>query len=336
MSLLSGDGNEVRRVLLDLGLRIAAGHKPRNLLSQYLQNAAPTERALSCSKTGWYSGAFVLPDGAIGDTRASGSCYRNPSGRHIGYGIDGTLDGWREQIAKYCIGNSRLLLAISSAFASPLLALAGSEGGGFHLRGSSSTGKTTAMSIAASVWGGPDRVRRWRATDNALELVASEHNDTLLLLDELKEVDARAIGQVAYMLSNGQGKARATREGGQRAPLTWRLLFLSTGEISIQDHVEAGGGKFHAGQAVRVVDTTADAGTGLGLFECLHDMPDGGALSRHLVKASAKHHGNASRKFLALLTQQWDQITEQWASTRHALISALVPDEAAGDGLSGG
>ena len=50
-------------------------------------------------------------------------------------------------------GHVLLTLAISAALAGPLLHLAGYEGGGVHSLGQSSTGKTTVLRLAASVWG---------------------------------------------------------------------------------------------------------------------------------------------------------------------------------------
>ena len=37
------------------------------------------------------------------------------------------------------------------------------------------------------------------------------------------------------MLGNGLGKSRASRDASLRKPASWRLLFLSTGEISLAD-----------------------------------------------------------------------------------------------------
>ena len=53
-------------------------------------------------------------------------------------------------VAAAALGNSRLILAISTALAPPLLGLCGFEPGGVHLRGQSSTGKTTSLRVAAS------------------------------------------------------------------------------------------------------------------------------------------------------------------------------------------
>ena len=48
-------------------------------------------------------------------------------------------------------------------------------------------------------------------------------------------MDPKQAGEAAYMLANGKGKARASRTGDARAPASWRLLFLSSGEIGITE-----------------------------------------------------------------------------------------------------
>jgi putative DNA primase/helicase len=78
-------------------------------------------------------------------------------------------------VAALCVGNSRLAFAVACAFAGPLLRPAGVESGGFHYRGDSSSGKTTALKVAASVYGGAGYLQRWRTTDNALEAIAAQH-----------------------------------------------------------------------------------------------------------------------------------------------------------------
>ena len=49
--------------------------------------------------------------------------------------------------------------------AAPFLALLNEEGGGFHLAGDSSKGKTTAARLALSVWGDPETTKgNWDTT----------------------------------------------------------------------------------------------------------------------------------------------------------------------------
>ncbi|MGE9575463.1 DUF927 domain-containing protein, partial [Escherichia coli] len=70
------------------------------------------------------------------------------------------------------------------------------------------------MTVAASVISDPkEYIRSWRATDNGLEGIAARHNDGLLCLDEIAQVDASKAGEIAYMLPNGKGKQRSTKNG---------------------------------------------------------------------------------------------------------------------------
>src|SRR5437773_8552249 len=99
------------------------------------------------------------------------------------------------------------------------------------------------------------------------------HSDALLCLDEMGQVNGREAGEVAYMLANGTGKSRAARDGSARRAARWRVLFLSTGELSLADKMNEAGQRARAGQETRLVDVPADAGSGLGLFEKLHTFP---------------------------------------------------------------
>lgn len=67
----------------------------------------------------------------------------------------------------------------------------------------------------------------WRATASALENVAALHNDNLLCLDELGEADPKEVGATAYMLNNGQGKLRQTRNITLRPVQAKALAYLS-------------------------------------------------------------------------------------------------------------
>jgi putative DNA primase/helicase len=219
------------------------------------------------------------------------------------YRSAGTLKSWQKEVGANVLGNSRLMLALSAGFAGPLLQPLSIEGGGFHFRGGSSTGKTTALHAAGSIWGGGGingYVGTWRATSNGLEGIAALHCDTLLCLDEIGQIDAREAGQVAYMLSNGQGKARAGRGGEARKAAEWRVLFLSSGEISLAQKMaeDSRNRRVMAGQEVRIVDIAADAGAGMGIFEELHGFTSPDAFARHLKAASTRNYGHPSTVYL--------------------------------------
>ncbi|MGQ0501425.1 MAG: DUF927 domain-containing protein [Panacagrimonas sp.] len=331
--MFSGSGEEMRGELLRQGFFVPPSQKARNLFVEYLAQAKPNQHARSVERTGWHGeGAarvFVMPDRTIGETREP-VYFQSESLRDRVYRSAGELADWRTDVADLCRGNSRLLFVVSMAFASMLLHATGEEPGGFHLRGGSSTGKTTALRLAASVFGGVDYLRRWRATDNALEAVAAMHNDALLILDELAQVDPKMAGQAAYMLGNGEGKQRAHRTGSARPVLRWRLLFLSAGEVSLAEHMRQDGKTAQAGQETRLAEIPADAGAGRGLFETLHGHADAAAFSRALCASAAQYHGTAAPAFIEGVLRRGEKLADELRTARAAFCASVLPSKADG------
>ncbi len=213
------------------------------------------------------------------------------------------MEEWKKEVASLCSGNSRLILALSVALAGPLLKPMSIENGGFHFRGASSTGKSKTLFTAASVWGSRQMIKLWRTTDNAVESLAYSHNDTLLCLDELGQVDPNKAGDIAYTLANGLSKARSTQSGNIRTITHWRVLFLSTGEISLADHIATTGGHAKAGQEIRMLDIPADAQQGMGVFENIHGAKSPAEFADLLQANADKFHGTAGQAFLDHLTR---------------------------------
>lgn len=332
--LLAGDGAEVRRVLLNGGLLIATKKAAREHLLAFIQEEQPEETGLVVFRTGWQGAAFVLPDEVIGDTQADRIHLQSDFTQFEGYAVSGTWQQWRDSVGALCAGNHRPVFAISAAFAAPLLTPLEVSGVGFHIRGASSTGKSTALVLAASVQGNPDPLPKWRATDSALEGFAAMRNDAMMCLDEMGQADAKVISQSAYMLAQGQGKMRSQRDTRLRPTATWKTLFLSNGEISLADMLASEGKKVKAGQEVRVVDLPADAGQGLGIFNQIpQQFATAGAFADSLKQAAGQHHGAIFREYLRLLTQQRDKHITTVNDYRSDWKAEYVPEGAGGQVL---
>ena len=310
MAELGGNGDSVRQMLLEQGLRISPDKTARSLLIRFLNDSAPQMFARVVKKFGWIGDVYVLRNIAYGGAEGELFIPDAPQLSDI-FEPSGTLEDWRKNVANPCLGNPLLELAIAFAFTGPLLEPCGLEGGGLHFFGPSSCGKTTVLKVAGSVCGGGGKhgyIRQWRATDNALEGTAATHCDNLLCLDEIGQASSRVVSEVAYMLANGQGKARANKEGNTKAIQEWRLSFMSTGELTLADKIaEDGRGQVMAGQAVRVLDIPADGGTGQGIFTCIPDGLDGDIFSQQLVRATGQFYGTPLRGFLERLVDRLDE-----------------------------
>jgi uncharacterized protein (DUF927 family) len=324
---LAGDGVEYRRELLSRGLDIAAGRTARAKLHDLLARLRPQVRARCVSRCGWHDRLFVLPDGSAYGEDHGERIVLQPAPREHAFRIAGSLNDWKNEVGKFAMGNSRLALAIACAPAAPLAYLLQVEGGGFHLHGRSSSGKTTILTTAGSFAGGGGLtgfIRSWRATDNALEAVAAAHSDNLLILDEVGQAGAEVVGATIYMLGNRQGKSRARRDGSGRKPQEWRITWLSSGETEISAKCREKGQRHMAGQEVRACDVE------LRDFDVLHGFASGKDLADHLKRAAQRVYGAPLREFLAKLTANLDEAREMGGKLVADFERRMVSAEADG------
>lgn len=312
-AMLAGEATELRARLADGGLYVSAAPAARAALLDFLSRQDPPDLVRTTEAFGWIieeaGAAYVMSSAVIGElagerivvTGASRAAKRRFARR-------GTLAAWKKDVAALCIGNSRLLLAVSLSFAATLLTPLDEETGGVNLRANSQRGKSTAAKVAGSVWGRPEGrgafICRWRASDNGLEAMAADFNDCAMILDELGQADLKHLGASIYMLGNEQGKIRSDRSARAREATSWRLLFLSTGERTLAEMIAASGHNMSAGQEVRMIDVPGDAGRGLGVFEELHDAGEAGNFAEQLKRAALAQYGTAGPAFVAWVAEK--------------------------------
>ncbi|MBB3107640.1 uncharacterized protein (DUF927 family) [Psychrobacter luti] len=104
------------------------------------------------------------------------------------------------------------------------------------------------------------------------------------------------------MLANGQGKGRSTTTGHNRIAKTWRIIFLSNGEESLQNLMAQAGQKTNAGIEVRIAHIDADAGKGLKTFDSLVMAKTGAAQADKIKELSNTFYGVAGMAWLEHIT----------------------------------
>lgn len=326
-----GRGDLVRSNLADLGVEFARGSKVQTLFLEYLETCAPKDNImLAFNKIGWHDDTYVLPDSIYGGTLDREFLFDTPLDNL--HQVSGSLEDWKQNVGKYCKGNSLLVLLTSFALTGPVLRPLLSEGVGIHVYGSSSSGKTTIARVAGSICGGGSNngyTRQWSSTHNALENTAVMHNDNLLVLDEIGQASSETIFHVPYMLINGQGRARMKSDASARDTKTWKLNFLSTGELTINEKIrETGKFTFRAGQEVRVINLPIDSGNGLDVYEDIHGFESSAKFSNYLGEHSVKYYGAPLRAFLSIFCNEIlksQKIRMDWTLGRLNFVANNTP-----------
>lgn len=302
--LAATDTAEFRRELARNGLTIATNNKARQKLADYVLNYPPQsqERVRCVTKTGWHGERYVLSNKVYGEQQSENVIYQGVLDSN--FASAGYLEDWQREVAARAVGNTRIVFAISAAFAGLLIEMANESGGGFQFTGQTSKGKTsTIIDPAASVWGHPEQfAKRWNTTTNALESLCLSRNHSTLILDDLGQSNAKECGPIAYLIANGQGKVRMQKDGGNRPISTWKTLILSSGEVDITQHMADAGKIAKGGQVIRLPSIPADAGAGMFVLEELHDLSDGRQFSDVMRMATRNYYGTAGEAFLNRFT----------------------------------
>lgn len=325
IKIINSEGHELTRVLVPAvalinvselkKILLRAGHNPNVSKGYWIRAHEEVIKEIDkiitlCYKPGFYGNSYLcVNDKIIGKVKRERPILHPSVKNHLPVEEKKeTLKLWKKYVAVYALHSSRIMLAICCGFSGFILKLLDIEGGGFHLWGMSSTGKTSTAYVLASLAGSPKEIIvLWNNTDKGLEEIAVAHNDSYLALDESKLLDkdisvaAKIMQNRVYTLSGGKGKTRSAMFDNKVAE--WQASIFSTGESSLQQLADSGKMERLEGENVRVIDVHADAGCEMGIFESL---PEGVSSSNELVHAikdvTHSYYGSAKPTFLKHLT----------------------------------
>lgn len=275
---------------------------------------------------------FMLPSGAIlpveselAQVKAEDLRYRPPfEHKALGaYTVAGTHAQWKEGVAP-AEGNVLLVFCTCAVLASVMLKVSGGENCGFHLHGLSSSGKSTAGQVGMSVIGcaadpqsssKPTTFGSWSATDNGRELMAACASGSAMFQDEL-DSSPKGTSITIYPLMNGSGKVRMRSAGGLSTQHFWRLLVLSTGELSLYERImREPQREAMLGELLRFLDIPVD---NLPRDPSL-TVEQAQVLAQTLKRRSGEIYGSACVAFVQWLFNHYQTQRE----LRDALLSAI-------------
>jgi putative DNA primase/helicase len=335
---LKGEGGETVAMFLERGLPFVHARESTAFVS-FLMLSRPKTRIRTTHQAGWLEGTdtptFVMGNGdqvsgATNAERSTSEAIRlepKDDAASKSFSVAGDVASWKTNVAAYAQGNSRFTFAISFALAAPLLKPTFGEGGGVHLRGDPGTGKSTALYVAGSVYGGHDVTKKWLATATAIEAIAARHNDIILNLDELGLCDGGKVSDVIYWLADGSGKSRAARTAQLKETAAWRILFFSSGEMGLADKLAEAQKQIRGGMEGRFLEINAAVPGGYGAYETLHGFATVTEISKHLHRQCAENHGAVGREFIRrVASEDASTLTALQLASRNDIKAQCVPE----------
>ena len=298
-----------------------ASTNTKDLVSYFIEfenanrDRIPTQRVVS--SLGWQGKRdfFQLGSRAIGEEDV---VYHGDSAAE-GYETSGTLDEWKGLVTE-AYQYPLVMMMLCASLSAPLLQIVDCPNFLVDLAYMTSSGKSTALRLAASVWGKADEritgslISSWNTTTVGAERRAGLLNGLPLFLDDSSTVKGKDKGRVIeeniYLLERGVGRTRGAKAGGTQKTERFRTVGISTGEEMLKRYTKQGGA------SARVLS--------------LQGKPFGG---HRPEVVNAINHGTLSQygtagsvlvKHILSCRSEWDMLKKEWLRVSDQL-STLVP-----------
>ena len=285
-----------------------------------LQDLGPQKTVFKvATRVGPFDEVFVLPDQVISaNNKTVETWFDDALADYLSWGrTGGTLEEWKtlEALAE---GNSRLILALGTAFVGPLRLIVPIEPFAVQLTGPGATGKTTVGACASSIWG--QRILggkphplgagdAWNNTLNNLERVLATRDHTFLSLNEGHHVAPKDLVAAIFLICEGQGKGRYT----EVRRWDWFVPVFSSSNESVAETLQKAGEPLDRAAFDRLLDVPLPQG-GFGVYENLHGSATVGDFSRRLKAIYDVNHGVVGRAYVLKILQELAEDREGLAS----------------------
>jgi uncharacterized protein (DUF927 family) len=177
----------------------------------------------------------------------------------------GTLKAWTLFFNKVVAENTALAFIVCASVSSIVLGFLKSQvvtdNYIVHLSSESSYGKTTALTLAISIFGNPvigtnSLCSTWNTTANALIKRMMGSTGVTFGLDEISMFQGKNLSDVVYKISSGSDKDRLCRDASLKEKESGTFVVISTGESSLLGKCNG-----NNGLSMRVLEFERDAWT---------------------------------------------------------------------------
>jgi uncharacterized protein (DUF927 family) len=294
---LAATGASAIRLLTRAGVHVVRRKAVPEALVQFLY-FKPKHEIIRMPRVGWAQDGshwiFVRPEKVITPAdmpQARDTTHLLDAATRHGLHVAGTAAEWGAEIAAPLQGNSNVALSFATFFAAPLLRFASEPGGGVHLFGVSTIGKTMISDAGQSIYGWPHEIADqafgvgWGGTEAGFDALALARTDLGLPLDEITLANPHTAEMVVYKVASGTKGPRALSSGHLRETAHASVLVFSTGERSLAQFVPG----LQEGAGKRLVDVPAEIQPGSALETITRDQIH--VEGKRLFDAMKRQHG---------------------------------------------
>lgn len=234
----------------------------------------------------------------------------------------GKYEEWLDIIKAEVIGHPPLEMILGSSFAAPIASMLNISHRGdidsllINIVGNSTSGKTTAATVAVSPFGSPSinnngLIQSFNGTPNALQALISGNFGVPMVFDEvsMNTMSENTLTSFIYKLAQNKEKARLNKESELRETLFWCTVIFFTGELSMLANA-----KNNVGLRVRLFE-----------FKNIQWTKDGPHAER-IKTGLMNNYGYAGAKYVQHLLQVGlDAVEEKWNEYKDYIENKL-PD----------
>lgn len=226
----------------------------------------------------------------------------------------GSLNDYVAGVNRLVVGHAGLEISLATSLSAAVIGLLSTqqpmESLMIHFFGTSSCGKTTALQLAASVWGNPEMgkgiLSSWNATDNALLTKLNNNYGVVACFDESSSMQ-RDFSKIIYAISQNTGKARLSKDCQLQKERKFCTSIISSGENSL------------------LAASNKNAGLRARLLEFFNAPLTENAEHSDSIKQFVKtQHGTLGAEFVTALASQKDSVANMMRKWEKKLKKELT------------
>lgn len=328
---------EIIEALIDRGANWPNDADQQKRSTAKIIAAVPHQACVISGTSGWVGDVFMFGKLAIGAPKGAYRLHEHliPETARLSRS-SGTRDAWKATVASPCAKSSYAAFAIMHALAAPLAIFADlPEGAIFHFGGRGSTGKTTALTAGASVYGEPPRpLPGWQAGVRGLHERAAANSDLQLILDDTEKLPLtsrnryREIASMAHTLTSGESLDYAQIVQKGLPKLHWRCWAISSGPNVMEKEFAGANHTWTDSDRARWIDIPIPHKQHGGVWDRVpakEGLKARGKRSNNVFSACKQAHGTVGRRWIGLLQQQRGTLATRTASEIDRFVEKVCP-----------